>query len=107
LKPGERDVPFVERLHHYLGHLVQEQKIVRYRVTRRKLGFGPPNLGDFHVAIEVKGLAQLDEAFAHVARRSGVVEGFHAAINQHVTNLAFALYRDFPDSVRDVGQEQF
>jgi hypothetical protein len=107
LKPGERDVPFVERVHAYLGHLVGEKKIQGYRVTRRKLGFGPPGLGEFHVAIEVNGLAELDSAFQHVAKRSGAVEGLHAAVNQHVSNLTFALYRDFPDPFRETGEEKF
>ena len=107
LKPGERDLPFVERVHTYLGHLVSEQKIQTYRVTRRKLGLGPAALGEFHVIIEVNDLAELDNAFRYVAKRSGAVEGFHAAVNQFVTNLTFALYRDFPDAFRDAGNEQF
>jgi hypothetical protein len=107
LKPGEKDVPFVERVHTYLGHLVSEKKIQSYRVTRRKLGFGPPGLGEFHVIIEVSGLAELDSAFQYVGTRSGAVEGFHAAVNQHVSNLTFALYRDFPDPFRETGGEKF
>jgi hypothetical protein len=107
LKPGERDVPFVERVHTYLGHLVTEMKIQSYRVTRRKLGLGPPGLGEFHVIIEVSDLAELDAAFRYVGKRSGAVEGFHAAVNQHVSNLTFALYRDFPDPFRETGHEKF
>jgi hypothetical protein len=107
LKPGEKDVPFVEHVHAYLGHLVSEHKISGYRVMRRKLGFGPPSLGEFHVVVEVSGLAELDSAFQHVAKRSGPVEGFHAAVNQRVTNLTFALYRDFPDPFRETGSEKF
>jgi hypothetical protein len=53
----------------------------------------------------VSGLAEL--AFQHVAKRSGPVEGFHAAVNQRVTNPTFALYRDFPDPFREAGSERF
>jgi len=106
-KPGIRDVELVERIHAYLGHLQGAGKIRSHRVTRRKLGFGPPALGEFHVTVEIDNLAQLDTAFEHVARRSGEVEGLHAAVNQFAQNLTFALYRDFPDPVRERGQEQF
>ncbi|HVW28306.1 MAG TPA: DUF6614 family protein [Polyangiaceae bacterium] len=107
LKPGTSDTQFVERLNAYLGHLVAEEKIRSFRVTRKKLGLGPPELGDFHVTIEVTDLAELDKAFNHVARRAGEVEGLHAAVNQHVQNARFALYRDFPDPVRERGEERF
>jgi hypothetical protein len=87
--------------------LRDEQLIVGYRVTRRKLGFGPPQLGEFHIAIEVANLAQLDAAFSRVARRAGPIEGLHQAVNSLATDLTFALYRDFPDSIREHGEEQF
>lgn len=106
-KPGVSDVELVERVHAYLGHLEAAQKIQRHRVTRRKLGFGPPSLGEFHVTVETRDLAELDSAFRHVATRSGEVEGLHAAVNQHVQNLTFALYRDFPDPFRERGEEKF
>jgi hypothetical protein len=107
LKPGMRDVELCDRLHGYLGHLQSGGRIERYRISRRKLGFGPPALGEFHVTIETRDLAQLDQAFADVARRSGEVEGLHAAVNQHVTDFTAALYRDFPDANRERGQEKF
>jgi hypothetical protein len=107
LKPGVSDVELVDRVHAYLGHLQSSQKIQGFRVTRRKLGLGPSSIGEFHVTIETRDLAELDSAFQHVARRSGEVEGLHAAVNQHVQNLTFALYRDFPDPVRERGGEKF
>jgi hypothetical protein len=107
LKSGVRDVEFCERLHAYLGHLREGGRIEQYRLMRRKLGFGPPSLGEFHVAIETLDLAQLDQAFLHVAHRSGEVESLHAAVNQYVTDFVAALYRDFPDPVRERGREQF
>ena len=57
--------------------------------------------------IEVKDLAQLDNAFARVASRSEPVEGFHFAVNSLVQNARFGLYRDFPDPFRQRGQEKF
>lgn len=107
LKPGTRDTEFCDRLAAYLGLLQTEGKIAGFRVMRRKLGFGPALLGDFHVMIEKRDLAQLDSAFDVVATRAGDVETFHAAVNQYVTDFVAALYRDFPDAVRVRGQERF
>ena len=52
-------------------------------------------------------VAQLDEAFSSVARRADPVESFHFAVNSKVRNFVAALYRDFPDDVRETGEEQF
>jgi hypothetical protein len=107
LKPGASDVKFVEHAQAYLGHLATEGKIRSFRITRRKLGLAPPGFGEFHVMIETQGLAELDAAFQHVARRAGEVEGLHASVNQLVQNTRFALYRDFPDAFREHGEEAF
>lgn len=107
LKPGTSDVGFCENVAGYLGRLRDERFIRSYRITRRKLGFGPTALGEFHIAIEVADLAQLEAAFQQVARRAGAVEGLHQAVNSLVTDFSAALYRDFPDAVRVRGEEKF
>lgn len=107
LKDGASDTEFAGRAGDYLEHLKADGLIAGYRITRRKLGLGPPNLPEFHIVIEVEGLEQLDRAFASVAARADPVEGLHHAVNSLVTDALFALYRDFPDSVREQGQEKF
>lgn len=107
LKEGVKDTEFADRVHAYLGHLKESDAIAGYRLTRRKLGLGPSNLPEFHIIIEVEGLAQLDKAFAHVATRADPAEGLHHAVNSLVTDAFFALYRDFPDPVRVRGEERF
>jgi hypothetical protein len=107
LKPGVSDVAFCEAVAAYLGPLQQRGEIAGWRLTRRKLAFGPAELGEFFVVIEVEGLAQLDRAFATVSTRAGAIEGLHAAVNQKVSNLRAALYRDFPDAQRVRGEEKF
>ena len=107
LKPGVSDLTFTEKLGAYLGHLKELGHIEGFRLTRRKLGLAPPALGEFHVMIEVRDLAQLDTAFERVAGRREPVEGFHFGVNSLVTNATFALYRDFPDPVRHPGEERF
>ncbi|MGE0419030.1 MAG: DUF6614 family protein [Acetobacteraceae bacterium] len=107
LKPGIGDMAFQEKVAAYMGHLSNQGLIAGWRLTRRKLGLGPPGLGEFHLMIEVRDLAQLDAAFQRVASRTEPVEGVHFGVNSLVQNATFALYRDFPDPVRQTGQERF
>ena len=107
LAPGVRDLEFQQRLDAYMTHLRDRGLIAGWRLTRRKLGLGPSHLGEFHLLIEVRDLAQLDAAFGHVASRAEPAEGVHHSVNALVRNATFALYRDFPDPVREVGQERF
>jgi len=107
LKPGVSDITFAEHLEQFLGGLKADGKIAGWRLTRRKLGLAPADLGEFHIMIEVEGLAQLDAAFGLVARRDGTVESRHFNVNSMVERARFALYRDFPDEVRRRGEELF
>ena len=107
LKPGVRDVALVEGTQKYLGYLKSEGLIESWRLTRRKLGLGPAGLGEFHIIVETKDLAQLDAAFQRclVAARTG--RGLSSRANSLVQNAVFALYRDFPDPHRHFGEEKF
>jgi len=107
LKAGASDAVFAEKVAAYLGHLKGQDLIVSWRLTRRKLGLAPPQLGDFHLMIEVKDMAQLDAAFHQVASRQDPFEGLHFAVNSVVSDAIFALYRDFPDAGRQRGEERF
>jgi hypothetical protein len=107
LKPRVKDIAFSEKTSAYLDHLKANGLIEDWRLTRRKLGLGPSHFGEFHVMIFARDMAQLDQAFAHAASRKEPVEGLHFAVNSLVTNATFALYRDFPDDVRQRGEEKF
>lgn len=100
LKDSHRDMEFCEALERYMAFLRKRDLIAGHRLSRRKLGFGPRELGDFHLAIEVRDLAQLDAAFQLAATRSAPIEGPHAAVYSQIRSAQFALYRDFPDPVR-------
>lgn len=102
LNRSTTDLAFAEAVGEYLGYLKTHGKIRDFRVTRRKFGFSPPDLGDFHIVIEVDDLAQLDDAFKVVATRDGEIERLHARVYSAVCNLRTALYRDFPDPQRAV-----
>lgn len=107
LKPGVGDLEFHAALKRYMDYLRERELIAGWRLMRRKLGLGPSDLGEFHLMIEVEGLAQLDLAFGHVASRAEPAEEVHHGVNALVRNVRFALYRDFPDAVRQSGQERF
>lgn len=107
LKDGVSDRAFAEAVDAYLGDLQARGLIARYRLARRKLGLGLPELGEFHIVVETEGLAQLDEAFQAVSARDEPIEGRHFGVNSLVRNARFALYRDFPDPHRKRGEERF
>ena len=100
LKESHRDLEFSDNLTRYLGHLKSEGLIAGFRLTRRKLGFGPDSLGEFHIVIDCHDLAQLEQAFGVVAVRSGETESFHRPVYEAVCDFKSALYRDFPDPQR-------
>ena len=100
LQPGVLDLAFCDHVAQYMGYLRERGLIEGYHLTRRKLGFGPPGLGEFHVVVETRDMAQLEQTFQHVATRGGEVERLHRAVYSSVRDTTFALYRDFPDPVR-------
>lgn len=97
LKDSSGDLQFCEAVNRYLGHLQSKGLIDNFKITRRKFGFSPPQLCDFHIIIEVEELARLDEAFSLAAQRSGEVEELHAPVWSAARDVQTALYRDFPD----------
>lgn len=107
LKPGVRDMDFMDAFAKYMDRLEAEGVIEGWRLMRKKLGLAPAHLGEFHFMIEVADLTQLDSAFDWVATRADPIESDHHAVNSLVQNIQFALYRDFPDPVREQGDERF
>lgn len=100
LKDSHRDLEFSAAAEAYLGHLRSRGLLESYRLTRRKLGFGPSELGEFQITITTRDLAQLDSVFQVVAARDGETERLHARVYSAITDFRSALYRDFPDAVR-------
>lgn len=100
LRPGVKDLDFAAAIAAMLEHLRGEGKLEAWTLTRRKLGFGPEGLGEFHVDIHVRDLAQLDDAFDTVTPRAGEMEKLHAAVWSKVTDFRSGLWRDFPDANR-------
>ena len=100
LRDSSRYLEFADNLAAWLGLLQSEGRIAGWRLTRRKLGFGPAGLGEMHITIETSDLAQLDRAFEAAARREGAAEAAHSSVFSMVRNAVFSLERDFPDPIR-------
>jgi hypothetical protein len=84
----------------FLDHLVSEDKMVSYRITRCKMGFRSLDIPEWHIMMEFTGMAQLDNAFKRVAPLEGELEDKHRSFNQFVSgSIQHALFRDWPDSV--------
>jgi hypothetical protein len=107
LKDGVRDLEFVEAATTYLDHLKTGGMIATYRITRCKLGLAPPQLREWHITLDFENMTQMDRAFGQVSARADPAESFHHAVNSQVSDIFFALYRDFPDPGRVRGQEKF
>lgn len=100
LKDGHRDLEFAGHVKAYLDHLKNQGRIEGWSLTRRKFGFSPDSMGEFHIVVYAKDLAQLDSAFSLVATREGEVERLHRPVYSMVTDFKSALFRDFPDPER-------
>ena len=107
LKAGVGDTEFSDAVSGLLSSLREQGRLQGFRITRRKLGLGPPTLPEWHISIDFENLAQLDAAFSVMATRAEPIETRHHAVNSRATNLMIALYRDFPDEARLRGQEKF
>lgn len=103
LLDSSKDLQFAEAVANYLGHLKDNGLIEGWSLARRKFGFGPAELGEFHCVVRTTDLAQLDRAFGLVATRRGDVERLHHPVYSMVKDFKSALFRDFPDPQR-VGQ---
>jgi hypothetical protein len=102
-KQGITDLDFAKNMRNFLQRLVDEKKMVSFRITRCKLGFRSiQDLPEWHIMMEFTGLAQLDEAFGRVVPRQGDMEKAHVSFNKFVEdNIQNALYRDWPDDLNN------
>jgi len=100
LKDDARALVFAKALDDWLGYLRAQEMIGDWRLLRRKLNLASDKARDFLLEIEVKRLAQLDDAFRHVSRHSDDVERLYGQVHQMIARADFSLYRPFPDAER-------
>ena len=94
------DIDWVTGMKSFFDHLVSEDKMVSYRITRCKLGFRSiSSMPEWHIMMEFVDMAQMDMAFRRVAPLEGELETKHQSFNQFVSgNIQHALFRDWPDT---------
>ena len=90
------DLAWVNNMKSFLDHLVNENKMVSYRITRCKMGFRSMDIPEWHIMMEFNDMAQLETAFQRVAPLDGELENKHKSFNQFADNLQHAYYRDWP-----------
>jgi hypothetical protein len=84
----------------FLHHLIDEGKMVSYRITRCKMGFRSMDIPEWHIMMEFNDMAQLENAFKRVAPLKGELEDKHKSFNQFVKgNIQHAYFRDWPDDL--------
>ena len=93
------DIAWVNGMRGFLQHLVDEGKMLSFRITRCKMGFRSiSDLPEWLIIMEFKNMAQMDEAFKRVAPLEGELEVKHKSFNQFVSgDIQHALWRDWPD----------
>jgi len=93
------DKDWIDNMKSFLDHLVKENKMQSYRITRCKMGFRSLDIPEWHIMMEFNNMAQLDSAFDRVAPLEGELEHKHKSFNQFVSGtIQHALYRDWPDA---------
>lgn len=93
------DLDWVTNMQGFLQHLVDEDKMLSFRITRCKMGFRSiADMPEWHIMMEFRNMAQMDTAFARVAPLEGELENKHRSFNQFVSgDIQHALFRDWPD----------
>ncbi len=100
LRPGVKDMDFYAAIKAMHDHLQAEGAIESWSILRRKLGFGPEALGEWHIDIVTRDMRQLQDCYDAMTPRTGKMEKLHAAVWSKVTNFKAGLSRDFPDANR-------
>ncbi len=95
------DLEWVTNMRGFFDHLVAEDRMVTYRITRCKMGFRSiADMPEWMILMEFRNMAQMDMAFSRVAPLEGELEVKHKSFNQFVSgNIQHALFRDWPDNL--------
>jgi hypothetical protein len=95
------DLEWVNEMRKFFDHLVAEDKMVSYRITRCKMGFRSiADMPEWMIIMEFQDMAQMELAFKRVAKKEGELEEKHQGFNKFVAgNIQHALFRDWPDTL--------
>jgi hypothetical protein len=92
------DLEWVNNMKKFLQQLVDEGKMLSYRITRCKLGFRSiADMPEWHIMMEFENMAQLELAFQRVSPLEGELEDKHKSFNKFVAgNIQHAYFTDWP-----------
>ena len=95
------DLDWVNGMKQFFEHLISEDRMLTYRITRCKMGFRSiADMPEWMILMEFQDMAQMETAFRRVARKEGELEDKHRSFNQFVgSNIQHALFRDWPDQL--------
>jgi hypothetical protein len=95
------DIDWVAGMRRFFDHLVAEDRMLGYRITRCKMGFRSiADMPEWMIIMEFRDMAQMELAFKRVAKKEGELEEKHQSFNQFVSgNIQHALFRDWPDDL--------
>ena len=93
------DIDWVNGMKSFFDHLVSENKMLSYRITRCKMGFRSiADMPEWMILMEFNDMAQMEQAFKRVAPQQGELETKHKSFSQYVAgDIQHALFRDWPD----------
>lgn len=93
---------FVSKMKLFLDKLVQNKKMITYRITRMKLGFRSMDLPEFRIDMEFDTMQQLDDAMT-ITIADKDVDAVHTGFNRYVDTgtIQHFLYRDYPDDLNN------
>lgn len=97
LVDSSTDQEFCKRVDAFLGFFEERELVSRHRITRRKLGFGPQELGEWNIQIETENLETLERVWRQLASKEHQSHNLHHNMYKLVKDFRSALYRDFPD----------
>lgn len=91
------DADWVANMKKFFEHLISEDRMISYRITRCKMGFRSiADMPEWFIMMEFRDMAQIDSAFHRVAPLEGELEEKHKGFNQFVADdIQHALWRDW------------
>lgn len=100
LKNDARALVFAKACEDWMSHLKDMGVIQNWTLYRRKLNLSSDRHRDFLLQIEVKDMAQLDQAFRTLGKHDDHIDALYRAVHEQILQADFGLYRPFPDSER-------
>jgi len=99
LKSDAKALAFASAADHWLSGLVDRGLIADWRLYRRKFGLASSRHSDVLLLIEVKDMAQLENAFRTLSEGAeGTDQKRYDLLHDMISDVDIGLYRPYPDA---------